>query len=133
MIRTYQQLEALIASFDGTLADLERIAANPVSSSEQLARLFEGIETEAEAQALVAANPRWAAELAEGQAAYNRMTGGADFAAIRAARDPAPLIAALSPKERGEFVRLITLFPPDATEQECGDLYAAMVMTDEIS
>jgi spermidine/putrescine-binding protein len=130
MIRTWKQLEELIYSFDGTPADLERIAANPVASVELLARLFEGIESETEAQALVAANPRWAAELAESTEAYESLVNGPDFAAIAAAADPAPLIAALSPKDRAAFVQQMIAMPPDATEHECATAYLQMVLTE---
>ena len=130
-VRTWQQLEALIESFDGSPADLERIAQSPVTSAAMLQRLFEGIETEAEAAALVRANPRWAAELATGQDAYNQMVAaGRRFSAIRDAADPAPLIAALSPKDRADFVRHMMTFPADGTEHEAGAAYAAMVITE---
>jgi hypothetical protein len=131
MIRTWQQLDELIDSFDGTPADLARIAANPVASVELLARLFEGIESEAEAQVLVAANPRWATELATSTEAYFSMVNGPDFAAIAAAADPAPLIAALSPKDRNAFVQQMVAMPPDATEYECATAYLQSVLTPE--
>jgi hypothetical protein len=125
------QLDALIESFDGTPADLARIAANPVSYDWQLVRLFEGIESEAEAQALVAANPRFAAQLAEGQATYNEMLAFTDrCAAIEAASDPAQqaaLIAALSPSDRSAFVAATMAIEPGADEYEAAMGYLAMV------
>jgi hypothetical protein len=132
MIRTWTQLAELISSFDGSPADLERIKQNPVASAELLGRLFQGIENEAEARALIAANPRWAAELAEAQAAYDSMVnGGPDFEAIAAAADPAPLIAALTPQDRAAFVRHMADFPPDATEGEVAAVYLQAVLTPE--
>jgi hypothetical protein len=132
---TNQQLQALIASFDGTPADLQRIAANPVSNAGQLAKLFEVITTEAQAYALEKANPRWAAELADGQAAYDEMVGfSARCNAIEATDDPvqrAALIAALSPADRNAFVWSTLTFPSDILVDEAAVAYLQMVSPDD--
>jgi hypothetical protein len=132
---TNQQLQALIDSFDGTPADLQRIAVNPVSNAGQLSRLFEVITTEAQAFALAEANPRWAAELAEGQAAYDEMVGfSARCDAIEAADDSAlraSLIAALSPADRNAFVWSTLTFPPGIIVDEAASAYWQMVVTDD--